>query len=103
MTEKELLTADEAAQKLSVTRRTILKWAREKRIESIGISRKKILFSREAIDEFLRSKTHKVESPSITHQGAGRNSAPPKPKEGGNKRSTGKLWNDLRKEVASWQ
>ena len=99
---KELLTADETATKLNVTRRTILKWARENRIESVRISRKVVLFSADAIDEFLRSNTNRVESGAAESGGAGRKTSPTK-RKGGGKRSKGELWNDLRKEVKQWQ
>jgi DNA-binding XRE family transcriptional regulator len=48
--ESGLLTPEKWAARLHVTKLTLLKWAREKRIESITISRKKkTLFSVEAI------------------------------------------------------
>ena len=103
MSEKELLTADETATKLSVARRTILRWARENKIESIRISNKKILFSQEAINEFLKSKTNGVESSRVNHNGAGRKIPSPKPKKGGGKQSSRKSWRSLREEVATWQ
>ena len=104
MERKELLTAHEAASRLSVTRRTILKWARENRIESIRISKKKILFTQDAIDEFLRSRTNVVESRSVNQNGTGRRIASPNStKKGGNRRNSGELWNYLRKEVRQWQ
>jgi len=101
--EKELLTSAQAANYLNVTKRTILKWARARRIESIKISAKTILFTTEAIEKFLQSSTIGVES---TDAGA-----PPKPgrtplsatKKGGDKRVSGELWKDLRKEVKQWQ
>jgi excisionase family DNA binding protein len=104
MSDKELLTADETAAKLSVTRRTILKWARENRLESIKISNKKILFSREAIDEFLKSKTNEIELPRLNHQGAARQMTGPTPKrKGGDSPSSRKSWRSLREEVTTWQ
>jgi excisionase family DNA binding protein len=103
MSEIELLTVDETAHKLNVTRRTILKWARENKIESIRISRKKILFSIDAIDEFLKSRTNRVVLPEQEKQNGGRWITAPYPKKGGPKPHTGELWNDLRKEVRKWQ
>ncbi|MFC1833751.1 helix-turn-helix domain-containing protein [Thermodesulfobacteriota bacterium] len=103
MSEKELLTADETAQKLSVTRRTILRWARENKIESVRISKKKILFRQEEIDGFLKSKTNVVELPSMKHEGAGRKMTSPIPKKGGDRQRTGESWRDLRQEVSSWE
>jgi len=63
MTAKELLTAEEAASILKVSRRTILKWAREHKIESVKLSRKVILFTPEALERFLSEKTRRIESP----------------------------------------
>ena len=102
MLEKELLTADEVAERLSVGRRTILRWARADRIESLRISKQKILFSREAIDEFLRSKTNAVRCPSTNHERAGRKITGPKEKGGDRSRSR-KSWRSLREEVTAWQ
>ena len=56
MSEKELLTADEAAKKLRIAKRTLLRWARENRIETVRFSRKMVLFTPEAIDGFVTSR-----------------------------------------------
>ena len=61
MSAKELLTADEAALLLKATRRTILRWAGDRKIESVRVSKKVILFIAEAIESFLRAKTLEVE------------------------------------------
>jgi len=98
----ELLTAEETAKQLGVSKRTILKWARERKIESVRISRKKILISRDALDDFLRNRTSTVESPSINHRGPGRMLAGPK-KRGGDTASSRKSWRGLREEVTTWQ
>ncbi len=58
---KDLMNADNAAQLLNVTRKSILRLAREKKIECVRITKKTILFSPEAIDEFVRQRTHGVE------------------------------------------
>jgi excisionase family DNA binding protein len=101
---KELISADETAELLNVTRRTLLKWAREKKIECVRISKKTILFSLEAIDEFVRQRTHGVESHTTTQGQAGVKSPRSKSKKkGGDKRNSGEMWNDLRKEVRRWQ
>ncbi len=101
---KELLTAAEAATKLKITQRTILKWAREGRIECVRISRKVVLFAEDAIDTFVKCKTIGIESEPMNHQRAGRIMASPNPtKKGGDKRNSGELWKDLRKEVIQWQ
>lgn len=103
MSETDLLTADEAATKLSVTRRTILKWARENRIESIRISNKKILFSQDAVDEFLKIRTSRVELPKTKRDKDGRWISAPIPKKGGGRKTSGESWRDLRQEVSSWE
>ena len=101
-TGKELLSADEAASKLNITKRTILRWAREGKIECVRISAKVVLFTAEAIDRFVDSKTFEVESPAVNHRGAGRKMTSPEPRKGGT-RTSGELWRDLRKEVLTCQ
>ena len=100
---KELMNADEAAQLLNVTRRTLLRLTREKKIECVRISKKTILFSLEAIDEFVRQRTHGVESPTKNKGQAGVQSPRPKSKKKGGEKTSGEMWNDLRKEVRTWQ
>ena len=101
---KELLKPDEAAARLQITKRTLLRWARENRIESVKLSRKVVLFTAEAIDEFVKSREHKAEPAAMNHQTAGRMMTSPIPtKKGGDKRNSGELWKDLRKEVIQWQ
>ena len=101
---KELLKPDEAAARLQITKRTLLRWARENRIESVKLSRKVVLFTAEAIDDFVKSRAHGLEPAPMNHQGAGRMMASPNPtKMGGDKRNSGELWKDLRKEVIQWQ
>ena len=101
---KELLSAGEAASKLKITKRTILRWAREGKIECVRLSRKVVLFTGEAVDEFVRSKSRKVELALLSHPGARRETARPTlVRKGGDRKSSGESWSDLRKEVASWQ
>jgi excisionase family DNA binding protein len=103
-TEKELLSPDEASSKLKITKRTILRWAREGKIECVRISAKVVLFTAEAFDRFVDSRTFEVESPVVNHRGAGRKMASPKPmRKGADNRTSGELWKDLRKEVKQWQ
>ncbi|MGB6064768.1 MAG: helix-turn-helix domain-containing protein [Desulfomonilaceae bacterium] len=103
MSEKELLTADEAAERLRIAKRTLLRWVRENRIQSVRLSRKVVLFTNEAIDEFVKSRTKKMEPAPVGHQRAGKKMASPTPKKkGGDKRHSGDLPGDLRKEVLSW-
>ncbi|MGO9117529.1 MAG: helix-turn-helix domain-containing protein [Desulfomonilaceae bacterium] len=100
--ETKLLTAAEAATKLRINKRTILKWARDGKIESEKISRKVVLFAEEAIDRFLKSTPTRIQSERTNHQEAGRTMPSPAKRKGGNKRSSGELVSDLRKEVMSW-
>jgi hypothetical protein len=68
------------------------------------LSRKVVLFTADAIDDFVQSRSKKAEPAPINHQGAGRMIASPTPtKRGGDKRNSGELWKDLRKEVIQWQ
>ncbi len=104
MSEKELLTADEAAERLRIAKRTLLKLARENKIDSVRLSRKVVLFYAEAIDEFVKSRAKKTEPAPVSHQGAGRPSAGLTPtKKGGGKKTSGESWRDLRQEVSSWE
>jgi excisionase family DNA binding protein len=103
MSETELLTADEAAEKLRIEKRTLLKWARENKIESVKLSRKVVLFTADAIDEFVQSRSKKIEPAIMNHRGAGRKMASPAPtKKGGDRGTSGESWQDLKKEVLSW-
>jgi len=101
MVEKEFMTPDEAAELFSVSKKTFLRWAREKGIERIKPSSKVVLFGKEAIEEFAKARTVKVESERAKRAETRRLSCPRKRK--GGKPSSGELWRDLRKEVLSWQ
>ncbi len=101
---KELLTAEEAADYLNVSKATILKWARKGKIERVKISAKIVLFSVQAIDRFLKDKTDEVVSKSTNHQHAVRTACYPKTVQiGGGRKNTGESWRDLRQEVSSWE
>jgi len=99
---KELLKPDEAAAILKIAKRTLLKWARENKIESVRVSEKRILFTEEAIERFLQARTHGIETGLVKKDRTDRKPACPKPKEGGGKRSSGEMWRGLRKEVHTW-
>ena len=101
-TGKELLSPDEAASRLNVTKRTILRWAREGKIECVRISAKVVLFTAEGIEKFVKSKTSGIESVARNHQPAGMKMTSQEKRKGG-KPLSGELWGDLRKEVLSWQ
>jgi excisionase family DNA binding protein len=105
MSDKELLTAEEAAEKLRIAKRTLLTWARENKIQSVNLSRKVVLFTAEAVDDFVEGRSKKKIEPAATdHQETGKRAASPIPrKKGGDRRTSGELWKDLRKEVKQWQ
>ena len=99
---KELLKPDEAAAILKIAKRTLLKWARENKIESVRVSEKRILFTEEAIERFLQARTHGIETGLLKKDRTDRKPACPKPKEGGGQSSSGEMWRGLRKEVHTW-
>jgi excisionase family DNA binding protein len=103
MPEKELLTAAEAAERLKIAKRTLLRWARDNRIECVRISHKKVLFTEQAIEAFVKWKTSAVESfPRVGH-GAGKHHVRGRRMKGGGKKSSRKSWRNLREEVTTWQ
>ena len=102
MEEKELLTADAAAARLHIAKRTILRWAREGKIGYVRVSRKVILFTGEAIDQFTKAREFVVESPVTNHKAAGRKMTSKQTQKGGGRQSSRKSWRSL-KEVTSWQ
>ncbi|MFC1833220.1 helix-turn-helix domain-containing protein [Thermodesulfobacteriota bacterium] len=102
MSDKELLTAAEAAQRLRIAKRTLLRWARENRIESVRVSEKRILFTEEAVERFIQARTNGTNSATIKRDQKSRKPAQVKPKQGGGKRSSGEMWRGLRKEVHTW-
>ena len=100
---KELMTAEEVAQLLNIKKGTLLRWARDGKIERVRISAKVILFRGEAIEEFVKSRIDVVKLEITNERRAGRNISSPSPmKKGGDKRSSGELSGNLRKEVLSW-
>jgi excisionase family DNA binding protein len=100
---KELLTPAEAAARLHIQKRTILKWAREGKITCRRVSRKVVLFSEEGIDSLGNRTPNEVKLAVLNHQRAGRKAASITNKKGGIKKSSRKSWRSLREEVASWQ
>jgi excisionase family DNA binding protein len=103
-TRKELMTAAEAAQYLSVTKRTILKWARAGRIERMKISGKVVLFTAEAVENFLKQQTNQVKLQPRGNEHAVRTASSPQTKrKGGVQKKSGESWRDLRQEVSSWE
>ena len=103
MSDKEFLTAAEAAERLRITTRTLLKWAREGSIESVRVSKKKILFTEDAIGTFVKGKTNIVESPSQRAESSVKHVHRGRSMKGGGAGSSRKSWRSLRKEVTTWQ
>jgi excisionase family DNA binding protein len=104
MERKELMTADEAAAYLSITKRTILKWARAGRIERLKISGKVVLFTAEAVENFLKQQRNQVKSQTRGNEHAVRAASSPQTKrKGGVYKKSGESWRDLRQEVSSWE
>ena len=52
-----LFTPEEAAEMFSVDKRTVLKWAREGKLERVKISSKIILFTHESINGFVKARS----------------------------------------------
>jgi excisionase family DNA binding protein len=102
MEQNELLTAAQAATRLHIAKRTLLRWARENKIGCVRASRKVIYFTGEAIDKFLQNRAFDVESPTTKHKEAGRKIASQQTKKGGGKKASGELSGNLHKEVMSW-
>lgn len=103
MERKELMTADEAAAYLNITKRTVLKWARAGRIERVKISAKVVRFTAEAIDNFLKNQTVEIQSKTTQRKPSRQRTSDGKSEKGGEKRSSGESWRSLRKEVATWR
>jgi excisionase family DNA binding protein len=78
-----LQTANEAADRLRIAKRTLLRWARERKIESVRVSEKRILFTEEAIERFIQTRTNGTDSATNQRNQKSRRPAQPKPKEGG--------------------
>ena len=62
------MTPEDVAYEFSVDRRTVLKWAREGKLDCIRRSTKIIRFNREYIKSLERSGTEYIESPSTSNQ-----------------------------------
>lgn len=95
-----LLTPEEVASLFSVDKRTVLKWARDGKLQRAKISGKVVRFTLESINLFVKSKIQGVESVTGPN---------PKPRarvdksvgrKGGHSQSSRKSsWRSLREEV----
>jgi excisionase family DNA binding protein len=98
------MTPEQVAAMFSVDRRTVLKWAREGKLQSIKASKKTIRFSREAVYSFARTGYPGIES-GISQNGK-RECVPDLPRikgKGGSRASRESSWRSLREEVTKWQ
>ena len=98
-----LMTPEDVAYEFSVDRRTVLKWAREGKLDCIRRSKKIIRFNREYIKSLERSGAEYIESPSTNKKTEDwvKNSSTTKKK--GDIKASRKSWRSLREEVTKCQ
>jgi excisionase family DNA binding protein len=96
MNEEQLLHPNEAAAILRVSKRTLLKWAREGEIDCVRTSTKQVLFEAEDVNDFFKNCTIAISSPRADHQSRGRrmSASNTKKKEAHRQRSR-KSWRNL--------
>ena len=104
--ESLLMTPEDVAIMFSVDRRTVLKWGREGKLQSIKASKKTVRFSRESVYSFARTGCHGIES-GISRNKM-RESVPDsirakEKRKGGNRTSRESSWRSLREEVTKCQ
>ena len=85
--ETRLLSEDEVAEKLLISRRHLQRLCREKRIRFVRISQRTRGFTEGQIAEFIRSQT--VAPKVIDRQRDARVASPPKSAKGGDRKSLG--------------
>ena len=96
------MTPEDVAYEFSVDRRTVLKWAREGKIDCIRRSKKIIRFNREYINSLGRSSTEDIESLATRNkEDRVKNSSTPKKR--GERKASRKSWRSLREEVTKCQ
>jgi len=98
------MTPEDVAALFCVDRRTVLKWAREGKLNCIKPSKKTIRFSREAVYSFARTGYHGIESG--VSQNRMRERVPDSPRikgKGGSRASRESSWRSLREEVTKCQ
>lgn len=100
----DLLSAEEAAMRLRVSRRTLLKWARKGKIGCIRLSAKMIRFSEDQIAEFILRMTHEMEPVNTTSPVVrpSRKPLPRIPLDSHPRQRDNSSWKELRKEMDSW-
>jgi excisionase family DNA binding protein len=97
-----LLTPDDVASMFSVDRRTVLKWARDKKLERVKTSGKVIRFTPESIDLFVKSKIQGVESATTPRPKPRAGSEKSIAKKGGVSQSSRKSSWRSRREATKW-
>gem|GEM_PF-2034559 len=101
----ELLSAEEAATKLkvSVSKKTLLKWAREGKIGSVRLPAKMVRFSEEQLSEFIRRMTHDIRPEKTGRRSPGTPAQSPQlPSKPSRKKQPTQSWKELREEIRSW-
>ena len=99
----KLLTPEDVASLFSVDKRTVLKWARDRKLERVKISGKVILFTRESVNIFVKSRIHGVESVTAPKAKSRARAEKPITRKGGVSQSSRKSsWRSLREEATQW-
>ncbi len=101
----KLLTPEQVAMLLHVCTETVLRWAREKKLKRIKISKKVVRFSEEEVKGFINSH-QEAETTSCGNGSKGSKITARKSKateRGGCNKASRKSWSSLREEVASWR
>ena len=96
-TQPWLLTVSQVAAALGISKKTVNKLVRDKKLACVQVTARDRRFTSEQVQEYIRSQTSDVrvdnkESRSVSSR----------PKKGGSK-SAGFSRTDLRKEMRSWQ
>ena len=97
-----LLTPEDVGSLFNVDKRTVLKWAREGKLERVKISGKIVLFTSESVNLFVKSKIEGVESATVPNPKP-RARAEKSVKKGGVRQTSRKSsWRSLREEATQW-
>ncbi len=100
---KRLLTPDDVASIFSVDRRTVLKWARDGKLERAKVTGKVVRFTEESVNSFVKSKTPGVECATAPNPKQRARVAKSGLKKGYLGSTSRKSWRSLREEVTTWQ
>ena len=98
-----LLNTEEAAAKLKVSKKTLLKWARERKIGSVRFSPRIVCFSEEQLAEFIRRMSQEIKPEKRIRPPALSTTRPTQPpfKKSGKQEAEMTL-QQLREEMRSW-